>query len=173
MTRPSPQRRAVLLSLAVAATLATSGCSAIDGLLGPGEAQREESSGTVTAASDADVFSLRVGDCLDTTKVGDDTEQLTSLPVVPCADEHDAEIYAETTLPEGDWPGEDAVAATADEFCHGEYADFVGLDYDSSKLEYWPLTPVKEGWNSIDDRLVQCVLQSAEAVTGSLEGSAV
>ncbi|MFD4993701.1 septum formation family protein [Cellulosimicrobium cellulans] len=174
MTLSRTTRRPLLLVVSAAAlALTASGCGAIlDEISGPSEAQRDEPGGEVTEASDADVFSIQVGDCLVTAKLPDG-ENVESVPVVPCSEPHDAEVYAETELPEGDYPGDEAIEASADEFCLGEFEAFVGLSYDESAYYYWPFTPREDGWTSLDDRVVQCVLDTdGTDVTGSLQGSA-
>lgn len=154
----------VLGGLAVA-TLALSGCST-----SAPEAQRDESSGEITASAEANVFSVAVGDCLDLSS-GALEEEVSSLPTVPCSDEHDSEIYAEKTLPEGDFPAD--IEEQAAQFCYDEFAGFVGLSYEESSLEVQPMTPLQEGWEQADDRVIQCILMSPEPVTGTLEGSGV
>ena len=65
-----PWRRIVPAAAAVlagATALLLSAC-------GPEAAQRDEASGEVTAASDADVFSVQVGDCLDMAKIASAAE---------------------------------------------------------------------------------------------------
>ena len=167
-------RRPLLLVVsAVALALTASGCGAIlDEITGPSEAQRDEPGGEVTEASDADVFSVQVGDCIVSSRL-DDAAEIESVPVVPCAEPHDLEIYAETELPEGDYPGEEAITASAEEFCAGEFEPFVGLAYEESAHEYWYFTPLEDGWNTQGDRVVQCVLDTnGTDVTGSLQGTA-
>jgi hypothetical protein len=165
----SPTRR-VATSVAAPALLllALSGCA----LLGPEDAPRESPGGQITESADADVFSVQVGDCINASAMEDDTE-MESLPVVPCADPHDGEIIAQTELPEGDFPGDDALVAQGEEFCAAEFETFVGIPYDDSALYVWPLTPSQGGWETVDDRVIQCVLDTdGELVTGTLKGAA-
>lgn len=150
------------VSLATAATLALSAC-------GADEAQRDEASGEITAAAEANVFSVQVGDCLDLAAMASATE-VETLPTVPCGEEHDGEVYAETTLEGDEYPAD--IDDQADEFCYGEFPTFVGKDYETSTLDYGPLTPSTVSWDQ-GDRVVQCILMSAEPVTGSLEGAAI
>ncbi|MFD6094461.1 hypothetical protein ACFWGN_20295 [Oerskovia sp. NPDC060338] len=170
-------------SLAVGAVLLTSvllvsGCSAI---LGPQEAQRDEPGGEVTAASDADVFSLQIGDCVNQVAAdaeqptdSDDYEEVSSMPVVPCGDPHTDELYAEKELEAGDYPGDEAIASLTEEFCLAEFEGFVGLSYEESSLDIWPMLPVQVGWETDDDRVVQCFITAGtEPTTGSLKGSAI
>ncbi|WP_265522510.1 septum formation family protein [Oerskovia flava] len=172
MNPSSAARRSVTTLVAsLAAVALLSGCGAIQNALGgAADAQRDEPGGQITAASQADVFSLQVGDCLD--QSAESAGEIESLPVVPCSDPHDGEIYAELELPAGDFPGADAVNARADEFCIAEFEPFVGVAYEDSELYFWSMTPLEAGWQALDDRVVQCVLDTApELVTGSLAGS--
>lgn len=151
--------------------LLVSGCSAI---LGPQEAQRDEPNGEVTAASDADVFSLKIGDCANQPAGDEETVEVTSLPVVPCTDPHTDELYAEKELEAGDYPGDEAIASLTEEFCLAEFEGFVGLSYEESSLDIWPMFPVQVGWETQDDRVVQCFITAGtEPTTGSLKGSAI
>lgn len=174
MTLPRSTRRPALLAVGtLTLALLTSGCGAIlDEISGPSDAQRDEPGGQVTEASDADVFSVQVGDCIVSERL-DDSEEVESVPVVPCSEPHDVEIYAETELPEGDYPGEEAVTASAEEFCLGEFEPFVGLAYEESAYDFWYFTPLEDGWNIQGDRVVQCVIDTLGTdVTSSLAGSA-
>ncbi|MFJ4106976.1 hypothetical protein [Oerskovia enterophila] len=163
-------------SLAVGAVLLTSsllvsGCSAI---LGPQEAQRDEPGGEVTAASDADVFSLQLGDCGNQPVADEESFEVTSMPVVPCTDPHTDELYAEKELAAGDYPGEEAILAQTEEFCLAEFEGFVGLSYEESSLDIWHMYPLQGGWETQDDRVIQCVITAGtEPTTGSLKGSAI
>lgn len=165
---------------AVAATLSLfllSGCAAILDELGtPQEAPRDEPGGEVTASAEADIFSLKVGDCIDMDALEalyqGDSAELDAVPVVPCADAHTGEVFGETTLPEGDYPGEEAVSTAADDFCLPAFTDFVGLTYDESIYQYFPFTPTSEGWTVGADRVIQCVIVTEEPVTASLQGAA-
>lgn len=150
------------VSLAAGAALALSAC-------GAGDAQRDEASGEITEAAEADVFTIQVGDCLNLAEMASATE-VESLPTVPCGEEHDGEVYAETRLKGDEYPAD--IDTQADEFCYGAFSTFVGMDYETSTLDYGPLTPSTDSWDQ-GDRVVQCILMSAEPVTGSLEGAAV
>ena len=63
-----------------------------------------------------DVFSIVVGDCLDDAGVGD---EVTTLPIVPCDEPHDSEVFARTAAEEDDFPGDAELEAMLVEFCRG------------------------------------------------------
>lgn len=136
---------------------------------GPQAPERDAETGEITEASEADVFTLAVGDCLDSAELGEEVE---TVPTVPCDEPHDTEIFASTQLPDGDFPGDDAVFAAADEFCLPEFESFIGLPYDSSEIYYQPLTPAQVGWEELGDREVLCMaVDEAGGVTGTLQGA--
>lgn len=162
------------LRLLCASTLVVSagllgGCSALESITGAGSAARDADTQEVTEAGDAGVFTVRVGDCYN------DTEgtEVSDVPVVPCAEPHDNEIYYTFTMPAGEWPGDEAIAAAAEEQCGAQFDAFVGLAYAESALDWYPITPLESGWNEIDDREIICaVWDPAGQVTGTLAGVA-
>lgn len=131
-----------------------------------------DETGEITEANDsADVFLLAVGDC--TNDEGTTSGEISSVATVPCADPHDNEAYLSQDLPDGEFPGDEAVATQADEICYGGFADFVGLAYEDSRLEYFPITPTEGSWGE-GDREVLCLVYdgNAEKLTGSMQGTA-
>ena len=150
--------KTLTISAILLAALTLSGCSEISTLLN----------------GEGDVFSLEVGDCMN--DYGDDTE-VTSVPIIDCDEEHDAEVYATEDIKGDTFPGSDEVSATADEICIDEFGDFVGIDYETSvTLDYWVLTPSEETW-AVGDREVVCTISKYDEtgnvvkVTGSLKGA--
>lgn len=159
------------MSAAAVGAVLLIGATASCGLLGGDDPKRDEPGGQITESSDADVFALQVGDCLNVADLND--PEIATVPVSPCDQPHDAEIYAEKTLPKGDFPGDDAVQAAAEEFCIPEFESFVGIGFDQSTLDAFPLTPLEDGWNMRDDRLIQCVVYTeGDPVSASFKGSA-
>ncbi|MFJ4255184.1 septum formation family protein [Microbacterium sp. NPDC090003] len=112
---------------------------------------------------------LEVGDCLPE---GLDGEEFLEVTTVPCDGPHLDEIYYEFTLPDGDFPGEDALADAAIRECEPEFEDFADIAYEDSELDYWWLTPTETSWAG-GDRTMQCLIYSYDGtVTGTLEGVA-
>lgn len=171
LTRPSGSaaRRLSVVAVSAVAALALSSCSVLDSSGSSNEPPRDQTNGQITETADADVFSIQVGDCLDYAALG--SGEINTVPVVPCAEPHDGEVYAEMSLPDGDYPGDDAVGEQADTFCYDQFATFVGIPWDDSSLDYSPLTPTADSWEGFDDRLIQCVVASQDDVTESFQGS--
>ncbi|MFF6786043.1 DUF4190 domain-containing protein [Streptomyces sp. NPDC012510] len=114
-------------------------------------------------------FSVDKGECFDSPR-GSLEEDVYDVDVVPCAGEHDAEVFAVFSLPEGEYPGDAAVSDAADEQCYVRsetYAmDTWALPPDVDV--YW-FTPTRQSWR-YGDREVICVFGDEEA-EGSLTGS--
>lgn len=163
-------RRALMLTgSAVALTVALTGCSAINDILGSGSgnANRDENTGQVTESANVDVFAVKLGDCMLETGSG----ALSNADILPCSDAHDLEVYHEITMPDGEFS--DADINTASEECIGDaYTTFVGVGYQDSALDVTMLTPTKESWEGANDRVIQCLIfDPAGQTTGSLAAS--
>ena len=172
MNRPRSIRRVATTTLGTGALLLAgltlTGCSLLNGLVEP-EPVRDDS-GEVVEGGQGDVFTVSVGDCLS--EAASDGE-VTEVPIVPCSEPHDAEIYHDFEIDGTEYPGDDEVTRLADEGCLGAFEDFVGIPYDASKLEVTYYTPTEGSWNDVDDRLVSCmILDPAGPTTDSLEGAA-
>lgn len=153
---------------ALALIAATTSCGAISDALSGNDAKRDEPGGQITESAQADVFSLTAGDCVN---AADMSGMVSEVEAMPCTDPHDAQIIAEYEYPKGDYPGDDEFATKAETFCVDEFATFVGISYDESEFELGPLTPTEQSWK-MGDRVLQCVVISAEPITTSFEGLA-
>jgi hypothetical protein len=104
-----------------------------------------------------------VGDCFDT---ADATGA--EYTVVDCVQPHDREIFALFDLPDGAFPGEDAVREEAVAGCIAEFEAYVGTPYEESALfADEPIVPSAGSWDA-GDREVICLLRSPD---GQIEGS--
>ena len=145
--------------VAAVAALALIGCSS--------DPERDEETGELAESGDVDVFDLEVGDCLGE-ETGDG--EIESLEAAPCSEPHSEEIFAALTVPDGDYPGQDALDAEA-EGCLEEFAEFVGMPYEQSVLEINYMTPTEESW-SMGDRELLCTVYDPDAdTTGTLQNA--
>ena len=121
------------------------------------------------------VFELAIGDCFDD---GDlvlgELEEIGDVPLVECSEPHDNEVYAVVDVDGEEFPGEQAVQDQADEACLSTFDAFVGLDYESSTLDFGWLVPTADSWN-MGDRVIACFVyrMDLEKVTGTLEGASI
>lgn len=90
---------------------------------------------------------------------------------VDCAVEHEAEVYALVSLPEGSWPGDEAADAAADEACRSEFEAYVGTAYDDSALYFSYYPPTQDGWAAGDRQVICLVFDPEGPLTGSVRGS--
>ena len=130
---------------------------------------------TADDAETVGVFDLDVGDCfieseMDSALGGD---EVTGIPLVDCSEPHDSEFFLSHDMPEGEFPGTEAINEEASELCKGDaFTDFVGLPWAESALYAYPLSPTEETWNQLDDREILCyVIDPDQMVTGTLEGA--
>lgn len=125
----------------------------------------------LSACTGTSVLNLEVGQCItDETPEG---EQVASVPVVDCGEPHVGEIYALPQLPDGEFPGDDSVTASAQTFCAGpEFQNFVGVPFEQTTLGVNFLIPSTETWEE-GDREIVCIVGNADQspATGSLRGA--
>ncbi|KOX24237.1 septum formation family protein [Nocardiopsis sp. NRRL B-16309] len=154
-------RTAALSTLAVGAAVVLSGCGVVTQILG---------------GADNNVFELNVGDCFIESEMSAvlGGGEVSEVPLVDCAEPHDAEFFFSHEMPDGDYPGDAAVTAEGSQVCEGQaFTDFVGVPYEESLLHSYALTPTEESWNTLDDREVICyVYHPDEMVTETLGGAA-
>ena len=158
MMKSRTRRALVLTGSAVAVSLALTGCSAINSILGGGraDADRDEETGQVTESANIDVFSVKLGDCMLETGSGMLTE----------------EVFYEIKMDDGEY-SEDAISAASEECIGDAYTSFVGVSYQDSALDVTTLTPSQDSWEQANDRVIQCIIvDPAGQVEGSLKGAA-
>jgi hypothetical protein len=123
--------------------------------------------GEVTEGGDADVLSLNVGDCISdsgtATTVG-------SLPVVPCDEPHDSEVYFSYMIPGDEIPAEAEMNQIISEQCTSAFETFIGMPYEQSVLDYTSLFPTAGSWDQGDREVLCMAVDPAGDVTGTLEG---
>lgn len=99
------------------------------------------------------LFGLVAGDCL---VAFDDTS--TWFELSPCDRPHEAEVFLAHRFPNGPYPGDAVVDATADELCFGSsFEDFVGRDYATSTVLSLTSVPTADSWEQ-GDRILNCIL---------------
>ena len=117
-----------------------------------------------------DVFTLDVGTCFDDT----DETAISSVPEVDCSDPHDNEVFAVLDYTESDtYPGSEAMNDAAQDLCIDAFEEYVGLPYEESELEVFPITPTEGSWDS-GDREIICALYNLDfsKLIGSMQGAA-
>lgn len=161
--KPFSARRASMIAAAALGIALLAGCSA-------GAPTRDETTNEITEAGDADVFQIAVGDCTNDVADG----EMSEVPVVPCGEPHDNEIFFAFDMPDGEFPGAEAFSAAAEEQCPAAFESFVGIALADSMYQWWPITPSEGSWNEGNDREILCLAfdPSLTQIEGSLAGAA-
>ena len=161
MTRTATTHWLAVLSITLAGVGLT-GCSLLGTITGEAAPNEDGSSTT-------DVFTIMVGDCLNN---GGTTGEVSDVAVIDCQTAHDSEAFTSVMMADGDFPGETAVAAQAVSECTSAFTNFVGLDYESSSLDFSYYHPTEESWASNDREILCVVLDPKGKTTGTLEAAA-
>lgn len=161
-------RRLTLMALAAAAAVSLAGCSLLGATFGGDSTARDDDGRVVEQNDSADVFSIRVGDCLNDASAGD---EVTEVPLVPCSEPHDSEVYASIIMTGDTFPGNDVVVSEADDACFERFEEFVGIPYLDSIYDFSYYFPTEGSWAN-GDREILCVIYdpAGQKLTGSLAG---
>ncbi|MFD0317091.1 DUF4190 domain-containing protein [Streptomyces flavalbus] len=126
--------------------------------------------GVKEGVRDGGSFSLDEGDCFDTPS-GSLQGVTYDVDTVPCSGEHDGEVFATITLPDGGYPGDDRLTGIADERCYSLMGDYA-LDSWAvpDDVDVYYLSPTSQSWR-LGDREITCVFGNTDeggTLTGSL-----
>lgn len=116
------------------------------------------------------VATAEVGACVNMDDLGG---EITDIPTVDCSEDHDGQVVGKFDLDDGDYPGDDAIVAEAEEQCRVLFEEFVGISYDESSLLMRYVPPSQSTWEQANDREVICFAISETPATGSWEGAAI
>jgi hypothetical protein len=130
----------------------------------------------IVSGCSGSVFSLSVGDCFDDWEGSLDgaTQEVSSVPIVDCAEPHDNEVYSIGNMADGSFPGDAAIEDWTINQCHDTFDAYVGKAYEELQLDFGALFPTAETWD-IGDTEVMCFLWHIDLrkLTGSMQGSGV
>ena len=116
---------------------------------------------TVVTYRPAAVFSLRAGECINSSSNG------LSVTVLSCATPHQAEVFATFRLAGSSWPGTAAVQQQASNGCANRLAGYVNPNLLNAGLAQEYVYPDQQAWQA-DVRTVVCEVSAA---SGPLSGS--
>ncbi len=110
---------------------------------------------------------LKVGDCVNGVKEG----RVAELPTVPCAQPHEAEVFATFNITGGrTYPGESTVTAQAEKGCVDRLPGYSASAVKDPALSVVYLYPTTATW-LLNDRTITCfVHDAAKKRTGSVKG---
>ena len=116
------------------------------------------------------------GECVDGTFTGD-TADADAIRTVPCADPHRGEVVGVHTVADpgsgAAFPGTSTISTTANDRCVPLFAEYVGIDFETSILEMFYVYPSEETW-ARGDREIACIATGSGGgeLTGSIAGTA-
>ncbi|HEY3562658.1 MAG TPA: DUF4190 domain-containing protein [Kribbella sp.] len=150
----------------VIGSLVSLGYALLIGLLIAIGTSEDDSGAPDPGASSAYIDELEIGDCFDDTSSDDEVARR------ECPEQHDGELVAVVTLPDGTYPGDKNIDKLADRACTPPFGTYVGKSRDESELYLAWWTPDKYTWNS-GDRRVFCVAYGPgnDKLTGSVKNS--
>lgn len=122
--------------------------------------------GDDTDPTEVDVYSLQIGDCLNDLS----GTQFATLPVVPCSEPHEGEVYALFDISGNQYPGQDAVLEEAQIGCVDALDRYAPSAATDSNVDIFYLYPTEGTW-AAGDREVVCVTYYLDGPrTGSIAG---
>lgn len=101
---------------------------------------------------------LRVGDCFDSTVLDEETGQL---DLVSCTGPHTSEVYADVTLPESPYPGDDGLDEISQRYCDAELEVLLGDAAGDDWYAWWYAPYGEEYWAYDGYRIVSCVAETS------------
>jgi hypothetical protein len=116
---------------------------------------------TVVTYRPAAVFSLRAGQCINSSQNG------LSVTILSCATPHEAEVFATFGLTGSDWPGDAAVQQQASSGCANRIAGYLNAALLNAGLVQQYVYPNQDAWKAG----VRTVVCEVSATTGPLSGS--
>jgi hypothetical protein len=116
---------------------------------------------SIAAPRQPAIFSLRTGQCLNSQPNGSAGQ------LIPCAQSHDAEVFAVFQLPGNTWPGDIAAQHQADQGCLTRLTGYVNPQIASTTLTESYVYPGRQAW-AAGQRNVVCEIRDT---TGKLTGS--
>jgi len=147
-----------------------------------GTSAKRDDSGVIVSEGNLDALQVSVGDCFNDTpeltegevdEAGNVTATVSSIPVVPCSEPHDNEVYAVFETTATTYESEEGMFNLAMAECQERFASFVGLSYEESSFDIVALYPTPESWQQSDREIVCAVYNlNGEKLTGSVAGTA-
>lgn len=153
---------ATMSAAAALVALTLSGCSLFNS-----DPPRDPDTGELLEPTEVNVFDLQVGDCLDEFAEGTD---VSTVQAVPCSEPHSDEVYLSVQMDDGAFPGAEQAGSFAEQACAAGFAEFVGIPWEESELDFGFFNPTEASWSD-GDREVLCTITDPQArITGTLAG---
>ncbi len=113
------------------------------------------------------VTSLQVGDCVNGLH---ESENISSLPAVPCSEPHEGEVFALFDLQAADHPGGSAVIRQAEDECIRGLPSYAPGAAGDPSIALFSLYPTDTTWRQGDREVVRIASDPSGPRSGSLRG---
>jgi hypothetical protein len=162
VTGPGPRRGAgrVIVVVGIVVVLAAVAAAAALAVVTHGFRPK-----TVVSYRPAAVFSLRAGDCINSSQNG------LPVTVLSCTSPHEAEVFATFSLAGSSWPGSAAVQQQAASGCQDRVASYLNPALLNAGLTQEYVYPDEAAWKAGVRTAVCEVSSSAGPLTGSVRSS--
>jgi hypothetical protein len=117
---------------------------------------------TVVSYKPAAVFTLKPGDCVDSSGSG------LTFTLLACSKPHSSEVFATFALTGSDWPGTSAVQTDAGNGCADRLASYLNPDLSNAGLAQEYIYPNESAWKAGEHTVVCEVRSSTGQMTGSV-----
>ncbi|MDU0968321.1 MAG: septum formation family protein [Actinomycetaceae bacterium] len=113
-------------------------------------------------------YSLQTGQCFNASaNTLTSSTDVNDLSAVSCSHNHNSEVVGVHKLPKGDYPGQDVLVKQAQSDCEKDFRDYVGIGYEESTYDLYPLVPTESTWKMDSSRSIMCVALSLPPTKGS------
>ena len=128
-----------------------------------------DENGNIVGSGSVGAFDIQVGDCFN--DVDTSSQEIASVPGVPCSEPHDNEAYAVFDISLESYPDTQTMYEISYGECMERFETFVGREYETSSLEITTMYPSAESWDQ-DDREIVCAVFDINAaqLVGSAQG---
>lgn len=117
-------------------------------------------------------YQLREGDCFTASDAmltkGEDVAEIET---TSCTRSHNSEVVGVHKLPDGDYPGAQALVERAQSTCEADFKRYVGVGYEDSEFDLYPLLPTEDTWDIKGARTLSCIALSLPPRTQSVRGA--
>jgi hypothetical protein len=164
--RPQAGKGMAIAGVVIGALVSTGYVLVIGLLIAFASSSTDDSGAPDPGTTSAYIDELGIGDCFDDTSADDQVARRN------CPEAHDGELVAIVSLPDGTYPGDQAIEKAADRACTPPFGTYVGKSRDQSELYLAWWTPDQYTWDS-GDRRVFCVAYGPgdQKLTGSVKNS--
>jgi hypothetical protein len=122
-------------------------------------------SGQITSGGRVAVTDLKVGDCVNDIE---ENKRVLTLPAVPCAEPHDAEVFAVFDLSGSTFPGESEVVSQVESSCVDRLEEYAPAAVNDPSIDLYYFAPDETSWRRGDREVVCVALDPNKQRTGSL-----